>query len=226
MESGFFLVFVMIKFIQKYPLQIPEPSGLCLGFSPKTLLTVSDKTGYIYTINIKGETIQQLNFQTKDPEGICTSRDSIYVVDEKKSEIIKLDQSGHKLANYNLKDYQSKKNGLEGIAYNSLTDTFWLLKEKKPGLLIEWHPEKGVIQEKKLSFASDYSGITHNPSNNTFWIISDQDQTVSLCSINGEEIEKHKIPIIKAEGICFSPTLSTLFIVSDEENELFEFRIS
>ncbi len=52
--------------------------------------------------------------------------------------------------------------GLEGITYNPQNNSFFVVNEKKPGLLLEIDSKGKTINKNELKFASDYSGLFFN----------------------------------------------------------------
>lgn len=120
-------------------------------------------------------------------------------------------------------DKSKGNNGLEGITFNPNDNIFYVLNEKKPGLLIKWTPEKGILSIYNLNFAKDYSGICY--SNNHLWIVSDDSAVITKCDLNGNLLEKYDIPIEKAEGVVVDENDKKVYIISDATEELFVFEL-
>ncbi len=217
-----------LKEIENYSVDIPEPSGLSLSFFENEFLTVSDKTAEIYRISEKGKVIDKLKYKGKDLEGITinSTNKKIYCIEEKKKKIIKTDINGKYENEFNLPKSKKKDNdGIEGITYNCDDQSFYILKEKKPGKLINWSPEKGIIFETKLDFAKDYSGIFYSKFSKTLWIVSDDSKILANCTLNGKLLDKSEIPVKQAEGIVVYEKENLVYIISDKDEELYLFKI-
>ena len=207
-----------------YKIEIPEPSGLSLAFSENELFTVSDKTGKIYKISFEGKLIDEIKSPGIDLEGITINKNEnqIFCVEEKTNKIILLNEKGEFLQDFNLPKIGEKRNsGPEGITFSPTNNMFYILHEKNPGLLIEWSLTMGIINETKLYFAKDYSGISYSEKSNSLWIISDDSETLTKCSLSGTPIKTYKLPIKQAEGIAINSDETEVYVVSDIEEKLY-----
>ena len=215
-----------LSVIKKIDLKIPEPSGLHFDDITNTLWVVSDENSTIYNIATDGHIISKLKVDGFDLEGITMVNDSILVtVLERDRVILFFDRAGKELNRINV-DIRGKPNkGLEGITYNSKNNTFYVVNEKKPGLLLEIDPSGKIISKKDLNFASDYSGLFYNKLDNTLWIISDEDKALFKCSIDGKVLQKYSINIEQIEGVAIDLKNSLLFIISDPLEQLFIFEL-
>jgi len=219
---------IMLKPLAVYDVNIPETSDLCFGSNTDILYTVSDNTAKVYKITTKGEILSQLQYKGSDLEGVCfVDNQFIYVAEERLRKIIKLDLQGNYLDQKNIPVENNEENsGLEGIAYATFNNHFYILNEMNPGVLIETDSKLNVLNNYTLSLAKDYSGICVDNVNKNLWIVSDMNSSVSKCNMKGEVIESYKIPVKNAEGIAFDPLSKNLYIISDSEEKLYHFNLN
>ena len=202
-------------------INIPEPSGLSFTASKDALLTVSDKTGRIYRIGFNGEVMDRLPFHGHDLEGIEVDKSNgeIWVVEERKQNILHLDINGELIEKISDVHADTKNNaGFEGIAKNG--DSLYLLIEKDPGLLIKYNIKTKKLIRIKLNFAKDFSGIDYDISDNTLWIVSDESATLNHCTLDGKLISAQEIDIRQAEGVAVDRQNKVVWIVSDGGHSL------
>ncbi len=217
-----------LKLVDKFDIDVKEPSGLCNGFSKNELFTVSDKTGKIYRINKKGKLIETLNYKGKDMEGIAINKKEkmLYCIEEKKKKIVEIDENGETINEFGLPKISKNENsGIEGIAYNEDDNNFYILNEKKPGLLIKWSIDEGIIEKYKIDFADDYSGISYSSESQSLWIVSDESATLTQTNLEGDVIKSYDIPVEKAEGVVVDETDNKVYIISDSDQKLFVFEM-
>lgn len=244
---------------------LTEPSGLALTANGDGLWTVSDDTARIFRLTLQGSLLPERGFElpVTGLEGITLGRAgrSLYVVREESNEIIELDIAAHQvsarrplaaMAGYQdiaaFFDGEYENKGLEGIAWNAESATLFLLKEGKPGLLIEVGPElqtvrrhwrlgdqNGFVDADTESKKIDYSGICHDPSRAAFWIVSHKAQRVFLydaaadavigsAALTYSEDGKEKL-IVQAEGVAYDPASSRLYVVGDRDARLFVYDV-
>jgi hypothetical protein len=113
---------------------------------------------------------------------------------------------------------QSDNTGLEGITWNADLSSFFLLKEKSPGLLIRVSADLRSIQGcKTLTYnGADYSDVAYDASRKKFWIVSDEGRSVSLYDWgSASEVQRLDLPFDNGEGVAYDPATSQLFIVTD-----------
>jgi uncharacterized protein YjiK len=205
-------------------ISVEAPSGLVLSTDKQSLWTVSDKTGgLIYQMSIGGDIVTSLPYNGSDLEGITMSRldSSFWVIEEASGEMVQVGNNGEEIQRVAVPGSIEGSGGLEGITIRPEDGHFYMLKEKDPGVLIELDDEFNLVQYTQLYFAEDYSGIDYDPSENTLWIISDQDGKVFQCDLSGNVIEDYSINISKAEGIAVDIENRFIYIVSDSEEKLF-----
>jgi uncharacterized protein YjiK len=218
-----------LEFLNAYNLDIAEPSGLSPALNSANLIVVDDHTNQAFIISTKGKNMTTLNYQGDDTEGVTTdAANGIYwIAEEAESKIIKLDSLGNKLAEYKIDiERTSSKKGLEGISYDALSRTFYILNEGEPGLLIKWSVSGGIMSKKELKFALDYSGIFYDKTDESLWIVSDQSQKVFHCTKDGIVRQSFDLDFPKAEGIVINRLAQRMYIVSDSEHKLYTYKIN
>lgn len=209
-------------------LSIPEPSDLCFGPGNQILYTVSDNTAQVYKITIQGKILQTLPYVGNDLEGVCYVNDQfLYLAEERYRKIVKLDLQGNKISESSIPvEINDLNSGLEGISYNPVNKYFYILNEVNPGLMIVTDEKFNFLKKQTLSFASDYSGICVDVQNQELWILSDVSATANKCTLEGELIEKFKLPINNPEGIALDTENHLLYVVSDQEATLYKFQLN
>lgn len=211
-----------------YPLSISETSGLSYYDSDDRLLTVSDLTGKVYVISITGEVLDTLPFKGVDLEGVAFDKatSQIFVVDEKSNEVTELDTLGNEVNRFKVElDNILPKHGLEGITVNTDNGNLLLVSEKLPGLLIEVTKSGEEIARHTLNFAQDYSSLFFDPYLKNLWILSDESQSLTLCSLTGVRIKTWQTRLEKGEGLVIDSRNELIYIVTDNESGLYVFRM-
>ncbi|MHC1704875.1 MAG: SdiA-regulated domain-containing protein [Tenuifilaceae bacterium] len=219
---------LMLKPFAVYDVDIPETSDLCFGSSTDVLYTVSDNTAKVYKITTKGRVLSQLQYKGSDLEGVCyVDNQFIYAAEERLRKIVKLDLQGNFIDQKTIPVKNNEENsGLEGIAYATFNNHFYILNEMNPDVLIETDSNLNVLNNYTLSFARDYSGICVDNVNQNLWIVSDMNSSVNKCNMKGEVIISYRIPVTNAEGIAFDPISMNLYIISDAEEKLYHFNLN
>ena len=207
-------------------LDFPEPSGLAISADENFLWTVSDHDNTVYSISFDGKVLNKIKLDGKnlDLEGVAVVDDTtIAVIFEKQRKITLINIDGEIIESVKL-DLQGEKNaGLEGIAYDKKSQKFYVLNEKKPGLLLELNRELEVIGKKELDFAADYSAIAYDDSLDILWILSDEDRTLFSCTTAGEVRHSYKIDVEQPEGVVVDRKRGKVYIVSDPLSKLYCF---
>jgi len=206
-------------------IDVTEPSGLCLTFDGTGLWTVSDEDSGIYRLDLEGNVINQFKVNGFDLEGITViDEERIAVILERTREVVILETSGNELKRTKLPFEGELNSGLEGITYDPILKTFYLLNEKKPSLLIKLDEELNLISIDTLNFAKDVSGIFYDPEN-FLWILSDESQVIVKTDLDGNELDRYEVSIPQPEGITIDKEKKNLFIVSDNSESLYIFKL-
>lgn len=218
-----------ISLIETHLLDIAEPSGLSWDLYHHNFIVVDDNTNKAYLIDKLGKTISPLNYSGDDTEGITVDvkNHEIWLAEEALSKLILMDSLGNELNSYDINiNRTSTKKGLEGLSYSSYDNTFYILNESEPGLLIKWTPTNGILSQKELQFAQDYSGIYADNADQSLWIVSDQSQKLFHCDNKGEVKQSFNLDFPKAEGLIVDLENERVYIVSDSEQRLYTYKIT
>ena len=217
-----------LTLIRTFELDVPEPSGLSFTSGKTALYTVSDETGSFYKITFEGKLLSKVDCNGNDFEGITYNGTdkSIWIVEERRREILKFNLQGNKQGTFELDipEY-SANNGPEGITVNEKNGHLFFINEKNPALLIELDENLRKLNEYSLSFANDYSGIFYDSDIDKLWIISDESSTVTKCELNGKAIESFHLSINQAEGIVVDSKNKLLYALSDSLEKLYVFEL-
>jgi uncharacterized protein YjiK len=208
------------------PIKIPEPSGLALSYDGKYFWSVGDSDSRVYKMDLSGNVLQSFNVNGNDLEGV-TVVDSIFlaVILERTREVVIVDTNGKEFIRKKLVLKGNLNEGLEGICFDSSTKNFYLLNEKRPGLLIKTDSSFNEVFRKKIKLAKDYSDIFFSKDDNTLWILSDESNKIIQTDLNGNKINEYSINVEQPEGIVVDYKNKKVFIVSDKKEELYEFKL-
>ncbi len=242
-----------------------EPSGLALSYEKDALWTISDDKKRIFQLTFQGDLQKDSLFDIPDEglEGIALQPggEFLFMVQEEKNEIIKINVATRAVADRrrlaDMADYTvvadylasgGSNKGLEGITWNSASDTLFVMKEGVPGLLLEVSPDLNTILNHKLLNAQngfrdndvfeeklDFSGIDYDHKRSLFWIVSDKGQRLFLYDWNSNRVRQTTAlsyrsngvyhEIAKAEGVAIDPDTDRLHVVSDAEARLYIFDV-
>ncbi|MGB0386371.1 MAG: SdiA-regulated domain-containing protein [Ardenticatenaceae bacterium] len=260
----------VLSYLGQYDIEIKkvglrQPSGIVFSPQQDSLWVVSDDMNRVFKLTREGVLLADDTIMLSDKglEGLTIEPTGTYLfmVEEAKNEILKIDISSDTIAKRRrLSEMDGhdavaaylasggKNKGLEGITWNSDSDTIFVMKEGEPGLLIELSPDlerilnhrllgqqngfhDDDVDEKEL----DYSGITYDPTRACFWIISDKARRLFLYDWTSNQVietfplnypldgETHEI--VKAEGVTLDLNNNRLYLVSDKEARLYLFEI-
>ena len=215
-----------IEFIEKFSINVEEPSGLAIDAEKNVLYTVSDNTNNVYKITKQGIVLQEYQINADDLEGICMFGSNLLLANERAKQLISYNILSQSSTVYSI-DYNntSENSGFEGVTYNDKQKIIYVLNEKKPGELLELDLNFVVKKKTQLSFANDYSGIFYDSQNDLLWIVSDESSTINKCYTNGDLIKSYKINIDKCEGIAIDFETGYIYLVSDSDAELYIYKI-
>ncbi|HKJ06192.1 MAG TPA: SdiA-regulated domain-containing protein, partial [Flavobacteriaceae bacterium] len=133
-----------LTIIEDIAIPIAEPSGITS--INNNLIIVSDRNGIIYTTDFKGNIIDEQTTTFRDLEGITiVDNNTIAVVDEEDRQLAIV--YDNKIDKIKIKGENQNNNGLEGVAYNPSTKTFWIIQEKYPVKIIKVNVEGSVLEE-------------------------------------------------------------------------------
>lgn len=217
-----------IEAINSYTLSVPEPSGLSLHTDGKSLWTVSDQTGMVYQISLDGVLLKTLSFRGEDLEGITQSPidNTLWVVEERLRALVQIDTNGKELSRSEISVEINQDNcGLEGVVIHPQSGLCYIVNEKQPQLLLRLNAQNQIEKQFALEFSEDCSGITFEENGNYIWLLSDESRLVMKYDLNGNKNAIYSIDIDKAEGIAVNAVDSLIYIVSDSQQELYQFKM-
>jgi len=208
------------------PINVPEPSGLAFSYDKKYFWTVGDSDSKIYMLNLNGKIINSFVINGEDLEGVSVI-DSIHlaVILERTREVVIVDTSGNEIKRRKFEIEGRLNEGLEGICFDFSTKDFYLVNEKRPGLLIRTDSSFNEIFRKKIELAKDYSDIFFSNDDNTLWILSDESKKIIQTDLNGKKIKEYSIDVKQPEGLVVDYRNKKVFVVSDKKEELYEFNL-
>jgi len=242
-----------------------EPSGLTLNADGSALYTVSDDTKAVFKLDLKGRLSITGSFfvGVDDLEGIAISADGqqLLMVQEETNSIITIDLESRRelsrrplagMENYDtISDYfpdPPDNKGLEGITVNTRNNHVFVVKEGRPGVLIEVSADQHSVLGSRLLSAEngfnhpkigqdklDFSGLSYDSSRDTIWITSDKGQclfhydwnhnkVLQRLDLSVEHNGKAK-PIRKSEGVAIDPERRRLYVVSERDGRLYVYKI-
>ena len=244
---------------------LTEPSGLALTAEGNGFWTVSDDTKGVFRLDLKGKVQAHLDFGVKKTgfEGITLGpeKNELLAVREESNEFYRIDlekklvtkkKKLKKMAAFSTIEAQfasgSGNKGLEGLTWNAKTASYFVLKEGRPGLLIEVSTDlETVLSHQTLDqgrgFEScghrsqeiDFSGLCYDAEREAFWIVSDQMQRLYLYDgARGKVLasapllynkDGTKKAVEKAEGVIYDPNRKRIFIASDKEARIYVFGV-
>jgi len=246
-------------------LGLNEPSGLSLNADGTALYTVSDDTKAIYCMDLEGRVSlrESLFVSVSDLEGLALSSDGqqLFAVQEDTNSVISIDLASRRelqhsplesMANYAsvAMHFPSEPDnkGLEGITVNSTNQHVFVVKEGRPGLLIELDAECSTILSSRLLTTAngfshpklgprrlDFSGLSYDSQRDTLWIASDKGQCLFHYDWNRDRVlqrldlmldpEGKSKRVRKAEGIAVDSKRGRVYVVSDRDAELYVFQL-
>ena len=217
---------IVLTPINSIELSVPEPSGLHFDKTTKTLWTVSDENSTIYNIDLNGNILNKIIVNGLDLEGVTKINDStLATILERDRIVVFLDEDGMELKRFDINVKGDRNKGLEGISYNINSSNLYLLNEKEPGKLLIIDTSGNLIAQNTLTFAKDYSGLFIVESKKELWIISDEDEAIFKCALDGTVLKKYKINIEQIEGITIDEENGLLYLVSDPLEKLIVYKL-
>ena len=246
-------------------LGLSEPSGLTLNADGTALYSVSDETRAIFRMDLNGRVSASESFSVSATglEGIALSGDGrrLLVVQEETNAVISIDLASRRelkqsplaaMANYAgiAKHFPARPDnkGLEGITVNSRDQHVFVVKEGRPGLLIELDPDCSTILSSRLLTAAngfshpkigprklDFSGLSYDSQRDTIWVSSDKGQCLFHYDWKRDQVLQRLDLVLddggesrrvrKAEGVAVDPDHGRVYVVCDRDAELYVFKL-
>jgi uncharacterized protein YjiK len=187
-------------------------SGLTYSAHSKTLFCITN-SGTLVEFTRKGKlkrTIRLRGF--KDPEGVAHVEGNTFAIIEEnrgtisfvtldaKTKLAKRDPSTELKV-----DTVGGNKGLEGLTYDSLSKTFFVVKEKSPRKVYKvtrngkvsmpWNAESSALGLR------DLSGIFFDPVSQHLILLSHKSKVAVECTTGGREIARLPLNLRQAEGV-------------------------
>ncbi|NQT25698.1 SdiA-regulated domain-containing protein [candidate division KSB1 bacterium] len=217
-----------LQLFSTFDTEMKEPSGLSLGEHNQSLWTVSDPPeNKVYEMDLQGNILRTLKFNGEDLEGVeyDSSNKVIWIIDEKKRELIKLDTSGTVLEHHEiLVENPNKNEGLEGISITA-SNQFWLVNQKNPCEVIELNSNFSIRAQFTFDSIDDLSGLCNDAVAGQFWMLSSANRLLIQWSQTEGIIDQYNLPMNNPEGIAIDFSNNLVYIVSDFQAKLFIFQL-
>ena len=210
-----------LHLITTYKLAFGEPSGIAYDEKENVFWIVSGADQKIYKTDSAGVVLKKLSYTGEDLEGIVLddSAKSIWIVEERKRELLQLDLEGNVLQRSLIPLPGKQNSGLEGVAKNE-QNTIFLLNEKKPGSFVELNSDLTIKAQIEIYFADDFSDMVYSAKERCFFILSDESSALYKWTKETGVIQKFRLPKTKYEGVAMNAAANKFFLVNDETNEL------
>ncbi len=231
-----------LQLLNSFPLEVSDPSGLDVDHTGNFFWTISDDPGgSIYKLDRMGRIVDELQVLGDDMEGITQHpvNRTLYVVEERKREIVQYDTLGNEIARYFVDvEIQNVNDGLEGITIkpgsDSEKDHIFVVNEKNPRVLIELDVLSGfdrqVIRQTPINFGADpdaegldLSGLFFDSADEVLWMVSDDARAVFVLDTGGRPLAAFNAGQKDLEGIALIRGENRIFLVSDGLQKLFVF---
>lgn len=168
------------------------------------------------------EPIKVINLNISEPSGITSFNNHLYIVSDQNGTIYKTTLEGEILQKMKTNFFD-----LEGITIDTFTQNFWIVDESKR-TLITLDSTGNFLQKIKIKGKQQYKnsgleGICFVESKNSFFVLNEK-QPKQLLEINLKGEISNKIDFdfsIDISGICFDYKSTTLWIVSDESQSIY-----
>ena len=227
------------------PLLTTDTSGITYHPGRNTLFAISNRIEKIVELNLDGSLVRSIALEAgkfKDTEGIVyLGGDQFAFTEERlRNVVIATIAPTTTVVNYNssriihLQNVPGTNNsGLEGIAYDDATDTFFALKEKDGQALYHFPTPPGTL-DVSISVPElfdtgpfdldDLAGLHFHDASATLLILSDDSRAVVETTLNGTELSRLVLPafIGQPEGITVDATGKVYIVGEADEFYVFE----
>jgi uncharacterized protein YjiK len=224
-----------------------DASALTVHSDSGHLWVITDDQVRLVEFTCQGELIREVELiGFDDAEGLCHVGGNRFLVAEEKKMCITLvdvppDSKKLKAGGPCIQlDVKSKKNkGLEGVSYDSATDTLFAIREAKPPAVYRVQPlldrERSTTSEWSVDLDGfdDLSDTFFDPATGWLWLVSHESKVAAAFDARRVRVVEvvlkkgqHGLPedVEQAEGIA-RDRLGNLFICS-EPNQIYRFRPS
>jgi uncharacterized protein YjiK len=209
--------------IAKFPLAIPEPSGLALAADGESLWAVSDSNGHVYQISLQGEILRCFDTGLRDLEGITTiDAFTLAVIAERDREIVVFGTDGSLLRRGKINLSGPLNKGPEGLCYDEKSGEFLVINEHC-GSLIRLNRDFEELHRRPLKLARDYSSLSYETDTHELWVMSDRSQSINVLNKDFAIIDRFTTNIRQLEGLAIDKSSGRLYMISDPQAALFVF---
>jgi uncharacterized protein YjiK len=194
---------------------LPEASDLALDPTGQVLWTVSDANGTVYELGIDGSMPREpIKTQARDLEGIALDPKSghLFAVDEATSKVTEIAPDGRAIGGFGV-DVPPGGAGLEGIAYDPVTDGFVLVRERNPAELI-FVDRSGKITSRARVATEDLSAVAASPNSRNLFVVARFEEAVLEVDRSGKRLNRLPVNIPGIEGLAFD-SAGTLYVITD-----------
>lgn len=210
------------NYTSKSTIDITEPSDICYDETTSTFYVVSDEG----TIKIKDHdlhTLRTLRYKGSDFEAVCVVDTLLYVSDESGKQIIAFStRSNEIITTYDIHNIGGLNAGIEGLTYNTKTNTFIGSYEKDPVALIEFDRNFHEIKKINMKKISDISSLTFHKG--YLYILGDEDASLSKVDpVSYQVLNTVYFNIINPEGVTFIGGSDSFLVVSDAMQKMYTF---
>lgn len=209
-----------VRKVKKTDVKIKGLSGIARGNG--RLFVVSDRAGLL-ELN-QDFSIKDTILKETELEGVTVDEftGDVWVCQERKQVVLQINPDTKEIiSKFSLTDdVVSKNRGLEGIVFDPISRTLFIVREKhKPSIFQV--SVSGVKLKEIVINIDDLSDITINKGD--LFLLSQEGQSINKMNQFGGLIKRWHIPLKKAEGLVFNDD-GTFLVVDDEEKELFQFK--
>lgn len=178
--------------------------------------------GILIFLDTNFKELRRDKIKVKDLEGAICLEDEVLVVDEEESILAtyKMDKEKAKRKHFiELTKTKSKKNGYEGITYDSIKNQFILIVEDGPARIRYFDSNFNFLSEEKFIWANDLSDVLWYQEK--LLLLSDLDERIFVVNDDLKVKYEWLLPIKNPEGLCV--VNNHLVVVSDKEEKLYIF---
>lgn len=195
-------------------------SGIARGNG--RIFIVSDREG-LFELN-EDFTVKSLVFSDRELEGVTVDEKTgnVWVCRERKQLVTQINPDTKEVvSSFSLSNHVSSKNrGLEGIVFDHLTRTLFLVREKHKPAVLQVSTEGDLLNEIIVD-VDDLSDITIYRG--SFYLLSQEGQSVNIVDGKFNPFKRWHLPLKKAEGFLFLDD-GTFLVSDDEDKSIFQFK--
>ncbi len=207
--------------INQVRINVREPSALSFSADRKSLWTVSDSNGSLYSLDFNGNILKEIKTKSSDLEGIVNHPDlnGYCLVEERVRNVVCLDSNGKTVSKNAVAISGASNSGLEGITFNPENQRFYLVNEKEPTLILELDRDFNLLSKTAISFAKDLSDIFYDENEKKLWVLSHESQMAYKLDQNYQvEMTINLRGVVQAEGLVIDSINKKAYVVSDKDS--------